>query len=544
MRVPRTQRACWLLLVVGAAVAPRVAVAAALDEPRDLLPDLIARQADLLDRVQQTVGTPPNTSTLLRVSNSGANIGDGVMQVEGILPANPDGSEDVLQRIYRSDGSNYTRFAGRFTYHPGHKHFHLDNWAMFRICAIAADGGVGPTLRSGRKASYCLLDSAAYDLSIPGASAAARYLTCNTLLQGISVGWMDTYGKNLPGQDIDITGLPDGDYWLETEIDPDNVLLEKDETNNAARVRITINNANGTRLPPDAFEPNNALADVRGMPVDTLNSSNLGPCSPERVVDALTIHDANDVDVFRFYSAATGTANDSVRIEFIHSAGDLNLQLFDDTDTLVATSSGLSNIESISLAGRPRGWYSARVTGFSGARSPYYRVVIDPPAAPAPSVQMLFPDAGDHQYIHGIDAVLLRWSASDPTDNPTWVTLWFNAVPERDGNEISVETVRLVPGAQSCAVLNSAHIPPGTWWVYAEITNGGGTSGSWSDGTITLLDEHCDADLNHDGVVNATDLDTFLAAFAEGDVISDINQDDFITFEDFDDFIEHLEAGC
>jgi hypothetical protein len=123
--------------------------------------------------------------------------------------------------------------------------------------------GVGPTLRSGRKASYCLLDSAAYDLSIPGASAAARYLTCNTLLQGISVGWMDTYGKNLPGQDIDITGLPDGDYWLETEIDPDNVLLEKDETNNTARVRITINNANGTRLPPDAFEPNNTLADVQ-----------------------------------------------------------------------------------------------------------------------------------------------------------------------------------------------------------------------------------------------------------------------------------------
>jgi len=513
-----------------------------------LLPDLIARQADLLDRVQQTVGTPPNVTTLLRVSNSGVNLGPGTMQIEGLTPANPDGSQDVIQRIYRDDGSNFTRLAGRFTYHAGHRHFHLDNWAVFRIREVLPDDAVGAVLRSGRKASYCLLDSAAYDLTLPNARQTPAFLTCNTMLQGISVGWMDTYGKNLPGQDIDITGLPDGTYWLETEIDPDNVLLEKDETNNTARVKVTIANAVGTRVPPDAYEPNDTPTTVKSMPIQTLNSANLGPCAPTRTVDTLTIDSATDTDVFRFYCAGTGTSDQSVRIEFIHSSGDLNLQLLDDEGNVLANSSGLGNIESISLAGRPRGWYMARVVGFAGARNPYYRLIVDPPSGDStgsqPTVRVTSPGPGDHAYVHGIDAVLLTWESSDADNDPTWVTLWFNSVPELDGREITTETLRLLPGEQGFGVLNSAHIPPGTWWVYAQITDGGSVTGAWSQGTITLMEEHCHADLNHDGVVDLRDLDVFLAAFAEGNPSADINEDDFLSFEDFDHFIEHLESGC
>lgn len=510
----------------------------------DLLPDLVARQADLLDRVQQTVGTPPNLTTLLRVSNSGANVGDGTMQVEGQLPANPDGSMDVLQRIFRSDGTSYTRLAGRFTYHAGHKHFHLDEWAMFRIREVTPSNGVGATLRSGRKASYCLLDSGAYDLTLPNASQAAQFLSCNTMLQGISVGWMDTYGKALPGQDIDITGLPDGEYWLETEIDPDNVLLEKDETNNVARVKLTIANAVGTLIPPDAYEANDTPESVRAMPIDTLNSSNLGPCGPSRTIDTLNINTADDVDCFRFYAPGVGTAADTVRIEFIHTQGDLNLQLLDDDGNLIATSSGLSNVESISLAGRPRGWYTARIIAFSGQRNGYYRLIIDPPASQPPTVNVTFPGPGDHTFVHGIDAVLLTWQASDPDNDPTWVTLFFSAAPDLDGTLLSTETVRLIPGSQGFAVLNTAHIPPGTWWVYAQVTDGGTVTGEWSQGTISLVEEHCHADLNNDGEVTAADFDVFLAAFAEGDASADIDQDDFLTYEDFDHFIEHFEAGC
>ena len=36
---------------------------------------------------------------------------------------------------------------------------------------------------------------------------------------GLSPGWNDTYLQSLPGQDIDVTGLPDGKYRLWTEID-------------------------------------------------------------------------------------------------------------------------------------------------------------------------------------------------------------------------------------------------------------------------------------------------------------------------------------
>jgi hypothetical protein len=80
--------------------------------------------------------------------------------------------------------------------------------------------------------------------------------------------------------------------------------------------------------------------------------------------------------------------------------------------------------------------------------------------------------------------------------------------------------------------------------VYAQVTDGGTVTGEWSQGTITLVEEHCHADLDHDGQITAADFDVFLAAFAEGDASADIDQDDFLTYEDFDHFIEHFEAGC
>jgi hypothetical protein len=57
---------------------------------------------------------------------------------------------------------------------------------------------------------------------------------------GISVGWADVYARNLSGQWIDVTGLADGQYWLESEIDPFNLLDETDDTNNITRVLVDL----------------------------------------------------------------------------------------------------------------------------------------------------------------------------------------------------------------------------------------------------------------------------------------------------------------
>jgi hypothetical protein len=44
------------------------------------------------------------------------------------------------------------------------------------------------------------------------------------MVNGISVGWADVYNWFLPGQFIEVSGLPDGYYRLETEADPNNTI--------------------------------------------------------------------------------------------------------------------------------------------------------------------------------------------------------------------------------------------------------------------------------------------------------------------------------
>ena len=59
----------------------------------------------------------------------------------------------------------------------------------------------------------------------------------------MSVGWADVYTWDLFGQSLDITGLPDGFYWLLSTADPANLLNEGGgaaESNNTAAVKIRL----------------------------------------------------------------------------------------------------------------------------------------------------------------------------------------------------------------------------------------------------------------------------------------------------------------
>jgi hypothetical protein len=49
---------------------------------------------------------------------------------------------------------------------------------------------------------------------------------------GLSPGWNDTYRQSLPGQSIDVSGLPDGKYRLWTDIDEPGWFREARRDNN------------------------------------------------------------------------------------------------------------------------------------------------------------------------------------------------------------------------------------------------------------------------------------------------------------------------
>lgn len=216
------------------------AMAAGAQAPVDRLPDIITNPAPLMD-TEIVDNIEPGRIHLL-LANATPNVGDGPLEVFGVEPKHGGKGETqpVMQRIYRSDDSFYDREAGFFEYHPTHHHTHLQDWARYRLREILPNDQVGDVVAQGDKTSFCLLDSRVYDKNLPGAPSFPVYKNCEQGTQGISVGYEDLYGKDLPDQWIDITDVPDGEYWLESKADAGNVILEKDETNNIARVKVTI----------------------------------------------------------------------------------------------------------------------------------------------------------------------------------------------------------------------------------------------------------------------------------------------------------------
>jgi hypothetical protein len=231
----------------------------------------------------------------LRLTSAAANIGAGRMEIRGgpIVGS----TQQVYQRVYEPDGSFTDVLAGTFVHHPEHGHIHFEDFARYRLRAIGPNGEVGDVLATGDKVSFCLLDVERYDNSGP---TSPQFLTCGQV-QGISPGWADIYDRGLPGQSIEITNIPDGNYWLEVVVDPDNHLIEANETNNVDRIQISLQR--GSTGTTDPFEPNNsfAAASILAPPEDHTYSS-------------LSIHASLNDDYYRVTASASGAL--AVRVAF------------------------------------------------------------------------------------------------------------------------------------------------------------------------------------------------------------------------------------
>ena len=133
----------------------------------------------------------------------------------------------------------------QFVWAPCHGHYHFNNYANYRLL-----NSNGQQVAAGLKIGFCLLDSIRWDANAP---SRAKYDCGN---QGIQQGWGDVYDSTLDGQWIDITGVPDGNYTLEMEVNPEHRLPESNYDNNITRIQITIGN---TRPANDNF------ADAQGL---------------------------------------------------------------------------------------------------------------------------------------------------------------------------------------------------------------------------------------------------------------------------------------
>lgn len=182
----------------------------------------------------------------LRFTSTHWNEGPGALQIRGGGQTQPCQIEEggVLidtictfstQEILDADRNVvYTQAAGVALYHPDHNHWHQDNVADFVLRAGALDG---PIVGQATKITYCLID---YDSAGNGLTSEKYYFECNGDLQGISAGFGDEYHHATHGQEVEITTLPPGIYYLTHEADPTNKWLEWNDENNFSWVRFRI----------------------------------------------------------------------------------------------------------------------------------------------------------------------------------------------------------------------------------------------------------------------------------------------------------------
>jgi lysyl oxidase len=184
--------------------------------------------------VVEGVVTKPGTQVVLRFNSSSPNIGQADMYI---------GDPNQCPAL--------------FEFSDCHQHLHFKNYTAYRLWTVTgylywvamrdanapADSGINAQLLdaatasgdliSGHKQGFCMVDSAPY---LNGAGP-AKYLSCSSN-QGISIGWEDIYPPQLPDQFIQITGLAEGDYVVENQVNPTQMLPESNYANNFAAVKI------------------------------------------------------------------------------------------------------------------------------------------------------------------------------------------------------------------------------------------------------------------------------------------------------------------
>jgi hypothetical protein len=208
-----------------------------------LLPDLVALPPSNLrfDRL-------PDGTHILRFSNTVWNTGPGRLELQGSPHQTKNEAKQITQNFYdQAVGGNLvsSRVASEdVLYHEGHQHFHFTDFADYFL--LVHDGSTYVFEgKKGIKTSFCIMDTT----RVSGRNR-AQYTSCGMELQGMSVGWGDTYGYYLDDQWVVLGDrrLPAGTYQVKSIVNPAGKILEGNATNNEGLTCFTVNNRDKIRV--------------------------------------------------------------------------------------------------------------------------------------------------------------------------------------------------------------------------------------------------------------------------------------------------------
>ncbi|MFJ3309997.1 lysyl oxidase family protein [Streptomyces sp. NPDC086549] len=161
---------------------------------------------------------------------------------------------DAYQYFFDANGKQvgYTP-TGTMEWDPreGHQHWHFSDFASYRL--LGADKK--EIVRSGKEA-FCLADTDAIDYTVKNAnwhpentdlSTACGEQNSVSVREALDVGNGDTYSQYRPGQSFDVTGLPNGTYYIQVVANPDHKLKETSLTNNVSLRKVILGGTPGAR---------------------------------------------------------------------------------------------------------------------------------------------------------------------------------------------------------------------------------------------------------------------------------------------------------
>jgi len=154
---------------------------------------------------------------------------------------------DAYQYFFDAKGKQVgSQKAGTMEWDPrvGHMHWHFKDFAQYNLL----DSAKKLAVRSGKEA-FCLANTDAVDYTVPNAkwrpentdlSTSCGANTVVAVREVLDIGNGDTYTQDRPGQAFDITGLPNGTYYIQVLANPAKKLAETSTTNNTSLRKIIL----------------------------------------------------------------------------------------------------------------------------------------------------------------------------------------------------------------------------------------------------------------------------------------------------------------
>ena len=182
------------------------------------------------------------------------NRGPGVLHIRAVRP--PGSPTMEAMQVVTIEGGR-TRVVGgagllRYVVAPPHYHWHLLGFQRYEL-RRASDFKL---LLRDRKSGFCIADHYGIALGVP--HGPPHFLgNCGQFERGLrsveegsSVGYTDRYPANFHGQNLDVTGVPPGLYWLVHRANSDFGLREPNYANDTASLLMRISWPNGRGSPP------------------------------------------------------------------------------------------------------------------------------------------------------------------------------------------------------------------------------------------------------------------------------------------------------